>query len=574
MAHLCFVDIKDPLIIKDFPLLEYTFKALPKKWSQVGLRQKDKTKLKFEKKSAFISAKPEEDGDKKCPEEYEGNPLECPFDLEALSNPLVDDYEPELVVMLDPQTLYMPLKADDARSVLVKRFLLGKNEPSLFYCDSLDSARILLIGQETRDDSKITFLANYPFSSTVDKNNSRISINCQMQYHLSLSSPSMCKIRAWARYLLHSSKDMEANSENSLIIECDWSNPKITLEHPPIGTEKVKVKATIHPEDPGSAGSRLWSQLKHLGSLIEAFSTGELKWVSTGNKKCPEEQLKSLIGEKTENLLNFQEEERLDQPSGNDIIGFTSDRKNLDIVDSFWNVMLDCSNYEDLKAGLDYVLAAGREGKLCLISSIGKTLLGKALIKSLRGSSNPVFGEVEPLQLLVDCGIEKFKHDYVHAFTSANLANKEEILSALPDSINSDFIEYANESVKVLKRFHLVLEMSSLIMKNLKIPQAKVVNVMDKIFASLKVDDKGFTSVDFDIPMGFLAELLKSGILEPIVWQSIITSENVKKNVTTSWCFTMADSSDSKNNVSGNVTNAINIEYDCIRMTCIQLKTI
>ncbi|XP_065575974.1 uncharacterized protein LOC136037266 isoform X3 [Artemia franciscana] len=522
-----FVDIKDPLIIKDFPLLEYTFKALPKKWSQVGLRQKDKTKLKFEKKSAFISAKPEEDGDKKCPEEYEGNPLECPFDLEALSNPLVDDYEPELVVMLDPQTLYMPLKADDARSVLVKRFLLGKNEPSLFYCDSLDSARILLIGQETRDDSKITFLANYPFSSTVDKNNSRISINCQMQYHLSLSSPSMCKIRAWARYLLHSSKDMEANSENSLIIECDWSNPKITLEHPPIGTEKVKVKATIHPEDPGSAGSRLWSQLKHLGSLIEAFSTGELKWVSTGNKKCPEEQLKSLIGEKTENLLNFQEEERLDQPSGNDIIGFTSDRKNLDIVDSFWNVMLDCSNYEDLKAGLDYVLAAGREGKLCLISSIG-----------------------------------------------ANLANKEEILSALPDSINSDFIEYANESVKVLKRFHLVLEMSSLIMKNLKIPQAKVVNVMDKIFASLKVDDKGFTSVDFDIPMGFLAELLKSGILEPIVWQSIITSENVKKNVTTSWCFTMADSSDSKNNVSGNVTNAINIEYDCIRMTCIQLKTI
>ena len=89
------------------------------------------------------------------------------------------------------------------------------------------------------------------------------------------------------------------------------------------------------------------------------------------------------------------------------------------------------------------------------------------------------------------------------------MANKEEILSALPDSINSDFIEYANESVKVLKRFHLVLEMSSLIMKNLKIPQAKVVNVMDKIFASLKVDDKGLTSVDFDIPMGFLAELLK-----------------------------------------------------------------
>lgn len=132
-----------------------------------------------------------------------------------------------------------------------------------------------------------------------------------------------------------------------------------------------------------------------------------------------------------------------------------------------FQVLKSCTYYTDLIEALNYIVAELRSGDLCpFIHADNFTTIGQMVRDSYRGQLRTlVMSGVNPLEYLVEIGIQKLQRDYVHMFLSSGLADRT-ILSFFTKG-NLEF----HEKQELLMKLHNTLETIVMLQQSLNLPK-------------------------------------------------------------------------------------------------------
>ncbi|XP_058816122.1 protein zwilch [Topomyia yanbarensis] len=352
--------------------------------------------------------------------------------LDLTGSPLKDDVKLENLNLSDEQGIaiclenpwlereecYAPIPAEKAREIL--QDVLSSNVSGCGHlwalCDGHDMDKTVLLQVELNGARKfvrgaVTLLGCFP--------EERISmVKLQRAHETRVQVPT---------------KDLETNIElwfkiqSHISIKLHWISH---AEQPSFCINKksdILLQQRIRVDDTQSVAEYFWSQLHLLDSIKEKILHIRSKNLMTLENELFAGSLDvGLIKEKVHKILTefcLMESTDYKLTEIGSIVERVKNRTAADVTDRLWSVLKYCSDYDDLKDVLTYIFKAAAKSNLANIPSNNNRLA--QLIKSIAQGrlAIPMLTGAEPLELLLEIGLEKILNDYQIIFHESKICN-------------------------------------------------------------------------------------------------------------------------------------------------------
>ncbi|XP_046676822.1 protein zwilch homolog [Homalodisca vitripennis] len=152
----------------------------------------------------------------------------------------------------------------------------------------------------------------------------------------------------------------------------------------------------------------------------------------------------------------------------------TDKKKGQDFTDRLWSVLIEAESYEELVECFRIVFREVRKQSVKpFIFQKNKTRLA-SLLQGTKGFSSHLELHMEPLELMVELGIEKLKRDYMYMFMASQIADIKDLnlpnLPSFSEVIDSEWQVTVETWLQWLSQIHTVLELMSVIHEVLSTP--------------------------------------------------------------------------------------------------------
>ncbi|XP_055536065.1 protein zwilch [Wyeomyia smithii] len=230
-----------------------------------------------------------------------------------------------------------------------------------------------------------------------------------------------------------SEKKLETNIElwykiqSHISVKLYWTNYS---EQPSFCINKkadIWLQQTIRIDDTQSVAEYFWSQLH----LLETIKEKIIQIRSEGRLNLENDTFAGaldidLIKEKVHKILTefcMMESTDYKLVQIGSVVERVKNRTAADVTDRLWSVLKYCSGYDDLREVLTFIFKAASKSNLANIPSNNNRLA--QLIKSIAQGrlAIPMLSGAEPLELLLEIGLEKIFNDYQIIFHESKICN-------------------------------------------------------------------------------------------------------------------------------------------------------
>ncbi|XP_006812045.1 protein zwilch homolog [Saccoglossus kowalevskii] len=442
-----------------------------------------------------------------------------------------------------------PLTVKEARRILsfyataYNPYMGNNNETSVLpiwiACDGKGPEYASFIGSkvETSKSGKTIGISNFKVTCTgpIADKHALPSLEYLIGEHKRFSDSHNVSTQGFAQYDIFGSLalDLSVSSGNagncsSLVIDCSWDSVTNVLQVP-----SVNATATVHvkvvPGDQRSIIHPMYRELCTVLNIYKGLQTGEIQWArmtSEDEEDNLTEQVRRYIDELKKGVkYKSKEQPRLEESSKEK--DFESllhnqmmpEREDLDFTEQLWNILCNAGSYKEVIESLGIIHSALQCGDIQpMVHRSNQTLLAKEVRLSYQGKvENRKVDTSQPLELLVELGVDKIRRDYTTYFVGGKLIMMNEL-----DFYTSTAIPIEDQIERV-QRFYNVLELTVGSQAFLKLPQP---NQRSLIRQSLKFyEDSPHNEVpifDLHVPAP-LVKGLYSGI-HPSTWRLKLTS--------------------------------------------------
>ena len=245
--------------------------------------------------------------------------------------------------------------------------------------------------------------------------------------------------------------------------------------------------------------------------LLEGFVRGlkgeGVTWVAS-----PESRMETMLDELLEEVRStgprsgFTRIERTGAEEGDDETEQGSNqaaaRQEEDFTDRLWSCLSHASSYAQLTEALSVVLTTiSKEELRPYIYARNKTSVARMVQGLARGSDPPPLAGSLPLQMLVECGLEKLTRDASHQLVVGELATREAVQRLLGEKG-----EEVGLAVQRLARLQRVVQVASLTQALLPLPLEHIRGIVQSALTKLEVQQ--CTSFSFPLASGVVTEQL------------------------------------------------------------------
>ena len=467
------------------------------------------------KKSLIVNPQDPEQDDQDADLDLTGSPLGADFDPHQkwnLSCPDLDDGA-EARVRTGPQ--YSGVSLAQARAWLSGRG--GQEEECWAVTDGADKDRTVYLGSRLEGDTRVMarVISLPPDTSKV--------ISGQLGRVMALhreAGAGQRTVRSQARSEL-SLVSSSGNTGSSIKVVSSWSKAASLLESPPVDAETLLMVELVAGDEKLDT-SQLWTELQLLTGFVRGLSGAGVTWL--GGEE--EQHTETLVTEVIETIrligprsgVTKLESETLAEQEDLEPFSFKA-RQEVDFTDILWSNLFKVQSYQQLTEAFKMIFTSlineeirpfiyGRNNTKSVAKIVNSIVRGSETIPDMSGSL--------PLELLIECGLEKLRRDYSHSLLNGELASKESIAHLLV----SDCPEAALERLHSL---HLMVELAVLLETHTKLPSEILRSVLASAQSSSKSeeDTELRRSYKFLVPTQALDMLL---VHSPDVWQLKLSS--------------------------------------------------
>jgi len=385
------------------------------------------------------------------------------------------------------------LKLSQARVWLSKReekerWALVEGGDSLYLGNRTDSNHTML--------SKVTWAPSSSLSSLSSQ------LDKVMERHNMAGGRGVVKTEASAIY------SFSGGESGQLHVEAKWNRVSSILETPPLDCS-VTLRVELGEDE--EAG-----ELQLLEGFVRGLKGEGVTWVA-GPESRMETMLDELLDEvrSTGPRSGFTRIERSGTEEGNEQ-GSQAARQEEDFTDRLWTCLSHASSYAQLTEALSLVLTTvSKEELRPYIYARNKTSVARMVQGLARGSDPPSLTGSLPLQMLVECGLEKLTRDASHRLVVGELATREAVQRLLGEKG-----EEVGMAVQRLGRLHRVVQVASLTQTLLPLPLEHIRGIVQSALTKLEVQQ--CTSFSFPLAPGVITEQLARS--QTSSWQVRLTS--------------------------------------------------
>ena len=319
---------------------------------------------------------------------------------------------------------------------------------------------------------------------------------------------------------------------SSLSVVSSWTKVTNLLEPPPLDAT-TRLRAKIMPGQEKLSTSHLWEELMLLEGFVKGLSGQGVTWVVGEGESSMEVMVAEMmeavrtIGPRS-GVTKMESETLMDQGQGSESLeAFSLEaRQEVDFTDMLWSTLSKAQSYQELIEAFRTVFTTimteeirpfvYARNKTMVVRIVGGLVRGGETLPDLTGSM--------PLQLLIECGLEKLRRDYSHTLLNSELAAKE-IVSHYLES------ETLEQAVVLLSKLHLVVELTSLCQTFLSLPPDTLRTMVHSALDNLTniAWDQISHSFDFPLPTHTLREQLAR--LKPDSWQVKLSTVGEKTSL-------------------------------------------
>lgn len=348
-----------------------------------------------------------------------GSPLKDEVKLESL------DLSAETGVVLrlenpwlEKEECFGPIAVEKGRSILqeVLGNEMGCRGHLWALCDGKDMDRTLLLQVVLNDNRRfmrgaVKLLGYFP--------ESQLTMNRLQKVH-EVRAPGFTKklethIELWYKIQSHISIKLRWISHSE--------NPSFCINK----KADIILRQSIQVDETQSVAEYFWSQLHLLETIRDRILQIRSDGRSNPDDDCYVNSLDvGLIKEKAHKILTeFCVVETTEYNLGQiaSIVERVKNRTAVDVTDRLWSVLKYCPCYDDLKDVLTFIFKAASRSNLANIPCNNNRLA--QLIKSIAQGrlAIPILTGAEPLELLLEIGLEKIFKDYQIIFHESKICN-------------------------------------------------------------------------------------------------------------------------------------------------------
>jgi len=317
-----------------------------------------------------------------------------------------------------------------------------------------------------------------------------------------------------------------------LSVVSTWSKITNLLEPPPLDAV-TRLHAKIVPGYEKLSISHFWEELVLLDGFVKGLAGQGVTWVVGEG----ENNMQTMVSEMMEavrsigprsGVTKMESDTLMEQGQGSESLeAFSLEaRQEVDFTDMLWSTMSKAQSYQELTDAFRTVFSTIMTEEIRpFVYARNKTMVVRIVGGLVRGGETlPDLSGSIPLQLLIECGIEKLRRDYSHTLLNSELAAKE----IVGQYLESDTPE---EAVVLLSKLHLVVELTSLCQTFLSLPpdtlRTMVHTALDNLINTNW--DQVSHSFDFTLPTHTLREQLAR--LKPDSWQVKLSTVGEKSSL-------------------------------------------
>ncbi|XP_055681844.1 protein zwilch [Lutzomyia longipalpis] len=381
-------------------------------------------KVDSRKKSDDISCLPSfvDEGNTTNPMDLTGSPLkdECAIESLDISANLLNFHQEKPWDAIEE--CYRGIEQQDAIKILN---LLGENIPpstSIWALCPSENQNVLLMQKEFTEGfnsrGKVWFDGNIMLEN--------INLSAVMKKHLSFcgrDEQTTMDIRA------------EFKLKNNVLLEHSWLNSKeTTLMN--TSTSACTLRQVLPVDSKDFAAEDFWRQLVILDTIAEEI----IKYKKHDDKrfdpvyKCGittttittlKEQIQMNL---TELPMNFTDLKPISSENTvSSLMSKAHERDSLSVTDKLWDILKFAASYKDLKLALNFVFHSASENKILNTQTNTNHLAMLIDAVAHKELSIPCLIGSEPLELLLEIGLEKARKDYEYIFTESKICFPEEL---------------------------------------------------------------------------------------------------------------------------------------------------
>jgi len=474
------------------------------------------TRADRSKKSLIVNPQDPEQDDQDADLDLTGSPLGADFDPHQkwnLSCPDLDDGA-EARVRSGPQ--YSGVSLAQARAWLSGRG--GQEEESWAVTDGADKDRTVYLGSRLAGDTRVMARV-----TSLPPDTSKV-ISGQLGRVMALhreAGAGQRTVRSQARSEL-SLVSSPGNTGSSIKVVSSWSKATSLLESPPVDADTLLMVDLVAGDEKLDT-SQLWTELQLLTGFVQGLSGAGVTWLGGEEEQLTE----TLVTEVIETIRQIGprsgvtklESETLAEQEDLEPFSFKA-RQEVDFTDILWSNLFKVQSYQQLTEAFKMIFTSlineeirpfiyARNNTKSVVKIVNSIVRGSETIPDMSGSL--------PLELLIECGLEKLRRDYSHSLLNGELASKESIAHLLV----SDCPEAALERLHSL---HLMVELAVLLETHTKLPS----EILRSVLASAQSSSKSEQDTELRRSYKFLVPTQALDMLfvhSPDVWQLKLSSE-------------------------------------------------
>ena len=474
------------------------------------------TRSDHSKKSMIVNPQDPEQDDQDADLDLTGSPLGADFDPHQKWNLSCPDLDDGAEARLRSGPHYSGVSLAQARAWLSGRG--GQEEDECWaVTDGADKDRTVYLGSRVKGDTRVMarVISLPPDTSKV--------ISGQLGRVMTLhreAGAGQRTVRSQARSEV-SLVSSPGNTGSSIKMVSSWSKVTSLLESPPLDADTL-LMVDLVAGDEKLETSQLWTELQLLTGFVRGLSGAGVTWLG-GEQEMETESLVTEVMETIRQIgprsgVTKLESETLAEQEDLEPFSFKA-RQEVDFTDILWSNLFKVQSYQQLTEAFKMIFTSlineeirpfiyARNNTKSVVKIVNSIVRGSETIPDMSGSL--------PLELLIECGLEKLRRDYSHTLLNGELASKESIAQLLV----SDCPEAALERLHSL---HLMVELAVLLETHTKLPSEILRSVLASAQSSSKSeeDTELRRSYKFLVPTQALDMLM---VHSPDVWQLKLSS--------------------------------------------------
>jgi len=441
-----------------------------------------------------------------------GSPLGADFDPHQKWNISGPDFEDCEVVNKVSGPQYTGVNLAQARGWLSE---MMRQEECWALLDQADKERTLYLGTRLENEKRIMsrVLSFTPDTAKVISGQMKV---VSAQHSRAGAGQRTVKHQARSEINLINSFDGEGSR---IKVVSTWNKVNSLLENPPVDAD-TKLLVTVIAGDEKLETRQLWTELQLLSGFVRGLEGEGVTWLGGEDGHdvdiLVEEVLEAVrhLGPRS-GVTKLESETLMDNQ---DIEPFSfKSRLEVDFTDILWSNLHKVQSYSQLTEAFKIIFSTIIQEEIRpFIYARNQTKVVKLVNSIIRGNDVlPDFSGSIPLEMLIECGLEKIHRDYSHTLLNSELASKESI-----SQLNStDNLEY---SIKKLQNLHVVVELAVLLETHTKLPSDILRSIMSSALSSSDDESPLKRSYEFVVPTQSLEML---SVQNPDTWQLKMTTD-------------------------------------------------